>query len=119
MMCVAQLPKRSVPDHSVCEDEYREWSDEDESGLANDAHQVMTTNTLVYIMCDLPEMLSFLFLQAALFPQVVAAIQHAIAALGGAVVPKLNWSCPKVLCCFAVHPTSIPFDSSGPVHVFL
>lgn len=70
-------------------------------------------------MCDLAEMLSFLFLQAALFPQVLAAIQRAIAALGGGVVPKLNWSCPKVLCCFSVHPASIPFDSSGPVHVFL
>ena len=50
-------------------------------------------------MCDLAEMLFLLFLQAALFPQVVAAIQNAIAALGGAVIPKLNWSCPKVLCC--------------------
>lgn len=45
-MCIAQLPKRSAPDHSATEDEYREWSDEDESGFANDAHQVMPTNNL-------------------------------------------------------------------------
>lgn len=50
-------------------------------------------------MIDPAETLSLLFLQAALFPQVAATVQQAIAALGGAVIPKLNWSCPKVLCC--------------------
>lgn len=48
-----------------------------------------------------------MLLQAALFPQIAAAIQSAIVALGGAVVPKLNWSCPKVKCmttCVLSHP---------------
>ena len=35
--------------------------------------------------------------QAAAFPAVTAAIDKAIAALEGEVLPKLNWSCPKVL----------------------
>ena len=36
------------------------------------------------------------FVQAAAFPEVNTAVQEAITALGGTVIPKLNWSCPKV-----------------------
>lgn len=99
-VCFAQLPKRSAPDHFATEDEYRDWSDEDEpASPANDAQQVRTTQALGMLLVyqqDPAETFSLLFLQAALFPQVAAAVQQAIAALGGAVVPKLNWSCPKV-----------------------
>lgn len=34
--------------------------------------------------------------QARHFPEVLTSIQQAIAALDGHVIPKLNWSCPKV-----------------------
>lgn len=34
-------------------------------------------------------------LQAQDFPEVAQLITEAIAELGGAVVPKLNWSCPQ------------------------
>ena len=95
------MPKRSAPDHSATEDEYRDWSDEDEpANPANNAGQVREINSFGVNMIDPAETLSLLFLQAALFPHVAASVQQAIAALGGAVVPKLNWSCPKVLCCF-------------------
>ena len=34
------------------------------------------------------------------FPELEAAIDAAIARLGGSVLPKLNWSAPKVrVCC--------------------
>ncbi|KAL3153525.1 hypothetical protein ABBQ38_011856 [Trebouxia sp. C0009 RCD-2024] len=68
----AALPKRSAPGISATEDEYHDWSEEDEPlSIVDDAQR------------------------AVQFPQVAAAVQSAIAALGGAVVPKLNWSCPK------------------------
>ena len=35
-------------------------------------------------------------MQTQHFPEVVAEIREAIQSLGGHVVPKLNWSCPKV-----------------------
>ncbi|KAK9864741.1 hypothetical protein WJX84_001193 [Apatococcus fuscideae] len=32
------------------------------------------------------------------FPSISQAITEAIAELGGAIVPKLNWSCPQAGC---------------------
>lgn len=34
--------------------------------------------------------------QVVCFPELEAAMRSAIEELGGRVVPKLNWSCPKV-----------------------
>ena len=32
------------------------------------------------------------------FPELIALIEQALEQLGGEVVPKLNWSCPRVYC---------------------
>lgn len=37
-----------------------------------------------------------MFVQTSRFPEVLAEVQQAIEVLGGTVIPKLNWSCPKV-----------------------
>jgi hypothetical protein len=34
--------------------------------------------------------------QTSHFPEVLAEVQQAIEVLGGTIIPKLNWSCPKV-----------------------
>ena len=94
---MVQLPKRSAPDLTATEDEYRDWSDEDESTSPVDGAPQVRTSRLS-VQTELVHCL-YCFPQATSFPQVAAAVQVAIAALGGAVVPKLNWSCPKVLCC--------------------
>ena len=38
----------------------------------------------------------FILLHQPCFPELVEKIESAIAVLGGRVVPKLNWSTPKV-----------------------
>ena len=37
-----------------------------------------------------------MFVQTSHFPEVLAEVQQAIQNLGGTIIPKLNWSCPKV-----------------------
>ncbi|KAL0048552.1 hypothetical protein WJX82_005697 [Trebouxia sp. C0006] len=64
------LPKRSAPDPTATEDEYRDWSD----SSSCDSDDPQTTSH---------------------FPEVLAEVQQAIEVLGGTVIPKLNWSCPK------------------------
>ncbi|KAA6426686.1 MAG: cell division cycle protein [Trebouxia sp. A1-2] len=64
------LPKRSAPDSTATEDDYRDWSDSDFS----DSDDPQT---------------------ASHFPEVLAEVQQAIEVLGGTIIPKLNWSCPK------------------------
>jgi len=67
---LSQFPTRAAMDPLACEGDYLEWSsDEDASGAS-------------------PELPGLLELQSA--------VDAAIEALGGAVVPKLTWSCPKV-----------------------
>eukprot|EP00887_Chlorella_sp_A99_P003503 scaffold7.g3503.t1 len=64
------LGPRARPDPLADEDDYREWSSEDEEEEGEGA-------------------------AAQRFPELEAAIRQAIAALGGRVVPKLTWSAPK------------------------
>ena len=53
MLPCVQLAKRSAPDHFTTEDEYRDWSDEDEpANSANDAQQVKTANRRFTHMID-------------------------------------------------------------------
>ncbi len=48
-----------------------------------------------------------MFVQTSHFPEVLAEVQQAIEVLGGTVIPKLNWSCPKV-CTLSKHLSCSP-----------
>ncbi len=64
-----QLPRRAQPSTTVVdEDDYQEWSDEDEVDSASD--------------------------WSTRFPELHQAVTSSIEQLGGSVIPRLNWSTP-------------------------
>ena len=65
-----QFPTRAAIDPLACEGDYLEWSSDDGASGAGP---------------ELPGL-----------PELQSAVDAAIEELGGAAVPKLTWSCPKV-----------------------
>ena len=63
-----QIATRGARDPYATEDDYQDWGSGSEAAAAAQ-----------------PE-----------FPELLAAVRAAIAELGGRVLPKLSWSCPKV-----------------------
>ena len=61
---------------------------------------------------------AFLLLQTPKFPEFNVAISTAIARLGGAVFPKLNWSSPKVGITVCTHVTETAWCSWCIVHEY-
>lgn len=53
------------------------------------------------------------------FPALHAAITEAIAALGGAACPKLNWSSPKDATWISRHPNTMKCTSANDVYILL
>lgn len=99
-----QLPERSAPDPTATDDEYREWSEDDSSSAAGYDEQVVSCTPSLFRVWHLRFMLQ-LSVQVPSWSIVAGSIREAIAILGGRVIPKLNWSCPKVCsqCCYFQH----------------
>lgn len=53
------------------------------------------------------------------FPDLHKAINDAIAALGGAAAPKLNWSSPKDATWISRHPNTVKCTSANDVYILL
>ncbi|KAL2164100.1 hypothetical protein VTH06DRAFT_3314 [Thermothelomyces fergusii] len=53
------------------------------------------------------------------FPSLHAEITSAIAALGGAVAPKLNWSSPKDATWISRHPNTMKCTSANDIYILL
>ena len=53
------------------------------------------------------------------FPELHSAIAAAIASLGGAVAPKLNWSSPKDATWISRHPNTVKCTSPNDVYILL
>mmetsp|Transcript_1196 Transcript_1196/g.2778 ORF Transcript_1196/g.2778 Transcript_1196/m.2778 type:complete len:364 (-) Transcript_1196:117-1208(-) len=74
-------PTRGQIDPYADEDDYQRWPEEDqEDGDSDGGGDGEEGGAVKQVVC---------------FPELEAAMRSAIEELGGRVVPKLNWSCPK------------------------
>lgn len=72
-----QIATRGARDPYATEDDYQDWGSGSEEGGGGSGSEAAAAAQ--------PE-----------FPELLAAVRAAIAELGGRVLPKLSWSCPKV-----------------------
>jgi D123 len=97
MHCWRQLPRRSKVDEYAVEGvDYTEWSsdDEDDEAAVGIGQVIPSSLTQAYACVQHADLDHPCFV--AQFQQFLEEVNAAIAQLGGKVLPKLNWSAPKV-----------------------